>query len=304
MGPLMLIILDGFGLGKDYKGNAVKLANTPTLDRIIKNFPYTSLDASGEEVGLPSGQIGNSEVGHLNIGAGRIVYQDLSRINMEIESGKFNENESFIRAAEHAIKNDKKIHLIGLTSYGGVHSHMNHLKALIKLFKNQGVKETYIHSILDGRDVHPRIAKKDIEGLQLFLQEVEYGNIATVIGRYYAMDRDKKWDRTKVAYDLFVEGLGGEASDPVEWIDSNYKMDISDEFVRAGLVNKDGLIEKGDVVIFFNFRPDRMRQITEALTQDNFKGFEIKEDLDLNAFTITQYNEDFMGLEIVYKPET
>lgn len=303
MGPLMLIILDGLGLGKDYKGNAFKLANTPNIDKIFKEFPHTSLYASGEEVGLPDGQIGNSEVGHLNIGAGRIVYQDLTRINKAIKNRDFFKEESFIQASKYAKDNYKKVHLIGLTSYGGVHSHMDHLKALIEFFKAENVKDLYIHSILDGRDVDPKIAQRDIRELDEYLKEINYASIASIIGRYYAMDRDKKWDRTKIAYDLYTKGIGEKANNPAKWIEDNYKKDITDEFVKPALIDENGLIEKGDIVLFFNFRPDRMRQIVEALSQEDFTGFEIEKDLNLKVLTMTQYNEDFKDLEIIYKPE-
>ena len=213
--PVMLIILDGWGIGEDYPGNAIKLANTPNFDRLMEKYPNSELDASGLEVGLPEGQMGNSEVGHLNIGAGRVVYQDLPKINKTIEDGDFFKNEAFLKAIEHVKNNKSKIHLMGLVSDGGVHSHIEHLYGLLELMKKNELEEVYVHVFLDGRDVPPTIGKEHVAQLVEKMDEIGVGRIATISGRYYAMDRDKRWDRTKKAYDAITQGIGNKAEDPV-----------------------------------------------------------------------------------------
>ena len=221
--PVMLIILDGFGLGKDYPGNAIKLAKTPNIDRLMEKYPNTTLEASGLAVGLPEGQMGNSEVGHLNIGAGRIVYQDFTRISKSIKDGDFFEKEEFLQAIGNAKENNSKIHLIGLVSKGGVHSHISHLYALLELMKKHDFYNVFIHVILDGRDVSPTAGKEDVAELMEKIKEIGVGKIATVSGRYYAMDRDKRWDRTKLAYDAYTLGIGNEETDPVVAIENHIK---------------------------------------------------------------------------------
>lgn len=276
--PVMLIILDGFGIGKEYEGNAVKLAKTPNIDRLLKENPNVTLEASGLAVGLPEGQMGNSEVGHLNIGSGRIIYQDLTKITKSIEDGGFFQKKEFLEAIENAKKNNSKIHLIGLVSGGGVHSHNTHLYALLELMKKENFSDVYIHAILDGRDVSPTAGKEDIKELMRKIDEIGVGKIATVSGRYYTMDRDKRWDRTKLAYDAFTLGKGNESNDPILAIEKSYNEDILDEFIIPTIIKVDdepiATVDNNDSIIFFNFRPDRARQITRAFVDENFEGFE------------------------------
>ncbi|RVU55149.1 2,3-bisphosphoglycerate-independent phosphoglycerate mutase [Anaerosphaera multitolerans] len=304
MKPVMLIILDGFGIGKEYEGNAVYLAKTPVIDSLKKNFPHSRLEASGLAVGLPEGQMGNSEVGHLNIGAGRVVYQDLTRISKSIEEGGFYKNEHFLKAIENCKQNDSSLHLMGLVSKGGVHSHMDHLIALVNLAKNNGLKKVYIHAILDGRDVPPNIGAEDLLELEEKLNEIGIGEIATVSGRYYAMDRDKRWDRTKLAYDNYTLGSGEKYNRVKDLIKSNYDKAIYDEFVIPGTIEKEGkpvaLIEDNDSLIFFNFRPDRARQIVRALADENFDGFKREVFRNLYIVTMTQYDKTIPNIDVAY----
>lgn len=303
--PVMLIILDGFGLGKEYSGNAIKLAKTPNIDRFLKEYESTTLEASGLAVGLPEGQMGNSEVGHLNIGSGRIIYQDLTKISKSIEDGDFFEKEEFLKAIINAKKNNKKIHLIGLVSSGGVHSHNTHLYALLKLMRNQDFDQVYIHAILDGRDVPPTAGKADIKELIDKIKEIGVGEVATISGRYYAMDRDKRWERTELAYDAFVLGLGKEAMDPVMAIEKSYKENITDEFIIPTVIKKDGnpvaTVDNGDSIIFFNFRPDRARQITRAFVDEVFQGFERKKKVNTFYVTMTEYDKTIENTYVAYR---
>lgn len=303
--PVMLIILDGFGLGKEYSGNAIKLAKTPNIDRFLKEYESTTLEASGLAVGLPEGQMGNSEVGHLNIGSGRIIYQDLTKISKSIEDGDFFEKEEFLKAIINAKKNNKKIHLIGLVSSGGVHSHNTHLYALLKLMKNQDFHQVYIHAILDGRDVPPTAGKADIKELIDKIKEIGVGEVATISGRYYAMDRDKRWERTELAYDAFVLGLGKEAMDPVMAIEKSYKENITDEFIIPTVIKKDrgpvATVDNGDSIIFFNFRPDRARQITRAFVDEVFQGFERKKKVNTFYVTMTEYDKTIENTYVAYR---
>ena len=302
--PVSLIILDGWGIGKDYPGNAVTRGNTPVFDKLMQENPTSSLDASGEEVGLPAGQMGNSEVGHINIGAGRIIYQELPRISKAIEDGSFFEKKEFLAAVENAKKNNGKVHLMGLVSNGGVHSHVGHLYGLLELMKRQGQEEVYVHAILDGRDVPPSVGKEDIEKLEAKLKEIGVGKIATVTGRYYTMDRDTRWERTKLGYDALVHGVGVEANTAVEAVENSYKEGVEDEFLIPAVIKQDGepvaKIEDGDSVIFFNYRPDRARQITRAIVDDKFDGFDRGEKIDTLFVTMTEYDKSIENVLVAY----
>ncbi|NLN15538.1 MAG: 2,3-bisphosphoglycerate-independent phosphoglycerate mutase [Tissierellia bacterium] len=303
--PVMLIILDGWGIGEDYPGNAIKLANTPNFDRLMEKYPNSELDASGLEVGLPEGQMGNSEVGHLNIGAGRVVYQDLPKINKTIEDGDFFKNEAFLKAIEHVKNNKSKIHLMGLVSDGGVHSHIEHLYGLLELMKKNELEEVYVHVFLDGRDVPPTIGKEHVAQLVEKMDEIGVGRIATISGRYYAMDRDKRWDRTKKAYDAITQGIGNKAEDPVKAIEHSYKEGINDEFIVPTVIMEGdepvARVEDGDSIIFFNFRPDRARQLTRAFLDYDFEGFERDKVQDLYYVTMTEYDKTIKNAHIAFK---
>jgi 2,3-bisphosphoglycerate-independent phosphoglycerate mutase len=277
--PVALIILDGFALREETQGNAVAQAKKPNFDRYWSTYPHTTLTACGEAVGLPEGQMGNSEVGHLNIGAGRIVYQDLTRISKSIREGEFFENETLLAAVRHAKQNGKKLHLYGLLSDGGVHSHIEHLYALLELAKRENLQDVYIHAFLDGRDVAPDSAKGYLENLQQKIAELGVGRIATVQGRYYAMDRDKRWERTEKSYRAMVYGEGPKYTDPIQAVVESYEKSVYDEFVMPTvIVGEDGkpvgLVESEDSVIFFNFRPDRAIQLSQVFTNEDFQGFD------------------------------
>ena len=304
--PVMLMILDGFGISDNLDGNAVKLAKKPNYDNLISKYPHTILSACGLDVGLPEGQMGNSEVGHLNIGAGRIVYQELTRITKEIEEGNFYKNEALNFAIDEAKKNNSAIHLMGLLSDGGVHSHIKHLKALITLCKNKGLEKVYIHCFLDGRDVAPGSAKHYINDLEDFMAEEGVGQIATLSGRYYAMDRDNRWERVELAYNAIAKGEGNTYLSATEAIDEAYHDNKTDEFVIPSVIIKDGKpvakINNRDSVIFFNFRPDRAREITRALIDKEFSGFDRK-PLNLTYVCMTQYDKTIENVLIAYKPE-
>lgn len=305
--PVLLIILDGWGNGKDYPGNAVKLANTPNFDSLIVQNPNSQLDASGLEVGLPVGQMGNSEVGHLNIGAGRVVYQELPRISKAIEDGDFFEKEEFLQAIENAKKNKSKIHLMGLVSDGGVHSHIEHLYGLLELMKRQGQEEVFVHAFLDGRDVPPTIAKEHISQLVNKMADIGVGKIASISGRYYAMDRDKRWERTSLAYDAITQGKGILSTDPLLAVENSYKEGLNDEFILPTVITEDNKpvakVEEGDSIIFFNFRPDRARQITRALLDVDFDGFERERIENLFYVTMTEYDKSIQGTHVAYRSE-
>ena len=302
--PVSLIILDGWGIGKDYPGNAVTRGNTPVFDKLMQEHPSTTLDASGEEVGLPAGQMGNSEVGHINIGAGRVIYQELPRISKAIEDGSFFEKKEFLSAVENAKKNNGKVHLMGLVSNGGVHSHVEHLYGLLELMKREDMEEVYVHAILDGRDVPPSVGKEDIEKLEVKLKEIGVGKIATVTGRYYTMDRDTRWERTKLGYDALVHGIGVEANSPVEAVENSYKEGVEDEFLIPAVIKQNGKpvakIEDGDSVIFFNYRPDRARQITRAIVDDKFDGFDRGNKVDTLFVTMTEYDKSIENVLVAY----
>ncbi len=267
--PIVLCILDGYGLSNTLEGNAVRLANTPNLDDLMCMYPTTTIKACGEAVGLPEGQMGNSEVGHMNIGAGRIVYQSLTLINKAVKDGEFFKNEKFLHAIEHAKKNNSKFHIMGLLSNGGVHSSNEHIYALLQLAKEQGLTEVYVHAFLDGRDVAPDSAKSFVEELLVKMEEIGVGKIASVSGRYYAMDRDKRFERLDLAYQAMVNHKGESFSDPIAYIDESYKNEVFDEFVIPGYNETvDGQISDNDAVIFANFRPDRAIQMANVLTAD------------------------------------
>ncbi|WP_018132101.1 2,3-bisphosphoglycerate-independent phosphoglycerate mutase [Effusibacillus pohliae] len=306
--PVALIILDGFGLREEVQGNAVALANKPNFERYWTTYPHTQLNASGEAVGLPDGQMGNSEVGHLNIGAGRIVYQDLTRITKSIREGEFFENQAFLQAIRHVKEKGTKLHLAGLVSDGGVHSHIQHLFALLELAKRQQVENVFVHAFLDGRDVMPHTAINYIRDLQNKMQELGVGKLATLAGRYYAMDRDKRWDRTEKAYRAMVYGDGPKYTDPILALRESYDRSVTDEFViPTVIVNPDespvGLVEHEDAVILFNFRPDRAIQISRAFTNEAFDGFDRGPEHPerLHYVCMTFYSETVNG-DVAFQP--
>lgn len=274
MKPVLLCILDGVGINKDVYGNAVKQANTPVLADLWRNYPHSSLEACGELVGLPSGQMGNSEVGHTNIGAGRIVYQPLQMINEKIKTEEFFNNKNIINTINHVKNNNSNLHILGLLSDGGVHSHINHLLNLIDLVKNQGIKNVYIHCFLDGRDTLPRMSLTYLDILDKKLKQENIGTIATISGRYYAMDRDNRWDRINSAYKAIVDGEGEIYNNYREAVESNYQRNIDDEFVIPSVIDKNGMIKNNDGLICFNFRPDRLRELFSALTNNKVRTFE------------------------------
>jgi 2,3-bisphosphoglycerate-independent phosphoglycerate mutase len=305
--PVMLMILDGFGVNEKEDGNAVKAAYKPNYDRLFATYPYTELSASGMNVGLPRGQMGNSEVGHLNIGAGRIIYQELTRITKEIEEETFFKNEALNYAIDKALENNSALHLLGLLSDGGVHSHIDHLKALIKMAKNKGLSRVYIHAFLDGRDVPPTSGKNFITDIEGYMKEVGVGKIATLSGRYYAMDRDKRWERVELAYNAIVKSQGEFLNSASEAIERSYHDNKTDEFVLPTVIMDEGMpvarIKNNDSIIFFNFRPDRAREITRALNDKVFEGFE-RENLLLNFVTMTQYDKTIEDVTIAYHPQS
>ena len=304
--PLLLCILDGFGWVPDQTyGNAILAARTPNLDKLFAQYPYTTIGASGMNVGLPDGQMGNSEVGHTNIGAGRIVYQELTRITKDIQDGGFFENPALLGAVKNAAADGKALHLIGLLSNGGVHSHNEHLYALLELARRGGVKDVYVHAIMDGRDVPPDSGKGFIEELEAKMAEIGVGKIATVTGRYYAMDRDNRWDRVEKAYAAMVYGEGVQAQCPVEAVADSYAKEVTDEFVVPAVCAGGAQIGAGDSVVFFNFRPDRAREITRTFVDPAFKGFERKKGFfPLTYVCMTQYDATMPNVEVAFKPES
>lgn len=294
-----LIILDGWGHGKVEKVDALKLANTPTMDSLYSDFPNAELITFGQEVGLPDGQMGNSEVGHLNIGAGRVVFQALARINNEIEENRFKSNPILVEALEYAQTKAKKVHILGLLSDGGVHSHINHITELANAC-NEKVLETYIHAFLDGRDTAPNNGIKYIQQLEKDL-EGSSTQIGTILGRYFAMDRDNRWERIKVAYDLLVHNKAEYKGEASKFISLQYEDDITDEFMKAILVN-DSKIEEGDVVLFANFRTDRPRELTQVLCQEDHLDHEMSK-MNLHFVTMTNYNENYKGIKVMYEKD-
>ena len=305
MKPLVLCILDGFGHNPDSYGNAVAAAKKPNLDRLFASCPHTLIGASGMDVGLPDGQMGNSEVGHTNIGAGRIVYQELTRITKSIEDGDFFENEALVEAMKNAAADGRALHLMGLLSDGGVHSHITHLYGLLEMAKRCGVKEVNVHCFMDGRDVPPTSGKEYIEQLEAKMAEIGIGRIASVMGRYYAMDRDNRWDRVEKAYAAMVYGEGNKADSAVKAMEDSYAAEVTDEFVVPTVIAGGGRIKAGDSVIFFNFRPDRAREITRTLVDPDFTGFERKKGFfPLTYVCFTQYDATMPGVLVAFHPQS
>ena len=304
----MLMILDGFGINEQEEGNAVKLAKTPNIDSLMKKYPTTTIKPSGLAVGLPEGQMGNSEVGHTNIGAGRIVYQELTRITKSIEDGDFFSNEEFIKAIENCKKHNSKLHILGLLSDGGVHSHNRHLYGLLEMAKRRDFENVYIHCFLDGRDTPPASAENYIMELQEKMKEKGVGKIASISGRFYSMDRDKRWERIKKAYDALVNGVGAKYANVINAIENSYQKEVFDEFVEPTVITSaDGetpiaKIEENDSIIFFNFRPDRAREITRTIVDKDFKEFETKK-IKTYFVCFTSYDETMPNVHIAFKKE-
>lgn len=302
--PLILMILDGFGIAPEY-GNAIMAAKKPNLDRLFRENPLTQIGASGLNVGLPNGQMGNSEVGHTNIGAGRIVYQELTRITKEIEDGDFYKNPALVKAVAAAKAKGTALHLIGLLSDGGVHSHNGHLYALLELAKQNGLSKVYVHALLDGRDVPPSSGKGFVEDCLAKMQEIGVGEIATVAGRYYAMDRDNRWERVSKAYNAMVLGEGVQNPDPVAAVAKSYEDGVTDEFVMPVVCGPEGRISADDSVIFFNFRPDRARELTRAFVDPDFTGFErAKGFFPLTYVCMTQYDATMPNVDVAFHPQS
>ncbi|PUZ28793.1 2,3-bisphosphoglycerate-independent phosphoglycerate mutase [Chitinophaga parva] len=300
----ILIIMDGWAQGKVAAADAVAAANTPFVDSLYKQYPHTTLVTWGEEVGLPEGQMGNSEVGHLNIGAGRIVYQELQRINVAIREGELAQNPVLQETFQYAKSNGKALHLMGLVSDGGVHSHLSHLKALVNIAKEMGITKLYIHAFTDGRDTDPKSGLGYLTDLQQHL-DANGGKIASVTGRYYAMDRDKRWERVKLAYDALTKGIGTKAADAVAAVKASYAADVTDEFIKPIIITgADGApvatIQEGDAVLCFNFRTDRCREITQALTQQDFPDFDMH-TIPLFYTTMTQYDKTYKGVHVIFE---
>ena len=292
--PTVLMILDGYGLNETANGNAVAGAKTPVMDKLMAEYPFVKGNASGMAVGLPEGQMGNSEVGHLNMGAGRIVYQELTRITKEIQDGTFFTNEALVKAVENCKANDSALHAFGLLSDGGVHSHNTHLYGLLEMAKKNGLSKVYVHAFLDGRDTPPASGKDFVIALEEKMAEIGVGEVATVCGRYYAMDRDNNYDRVKCAYDALTKGIGQSAESAADGIQASYDKEETDEFVKPTVIMKDGApvatIQDKDSVVFFNFRPDRAREITRSFCDDDFKGFDREKRLDLVFVCFSDYD--------------
>ena len=322
--PIALIILDGYGINPAKEGNAVEAAHKPNLDKLTKENPSTIIRTSGMDVGLPEGQMGNSEVGHTNIGAGRIVYQELTRITKSIQDADFYDKKEFNDAIDNCLKNGTKLHLFGLLSDGGVHSHNTHLYALLELAKRRDLKDVYVHCFFDGRDVAPDSALGFVQELEDKLKEIGVGQIATIMGRYYAMDRDNRWERVELAYNALVMGEGRYAHSAVEGVKASYQEGIMDEFVVPTVILKNpaqngvnigpdnqmdkhptATIEAGDSIIFFNFRPDRAREITRSFVDPDFTGFERKKGFfPVHYVCMTQYDKTMPNVEVAFKPES
>ena len=304
--PTVLLILDGYGERKEKEGNAIALARTPVMDRLKKEFPYVEGQASGLFVGLPDGQMGNSEVGHMNMGAGRIVYQELTRITKSIQDGDFFENKALKAAVEHCKKEDSALHFMGLVSSGGVHSHIEHIYGLLELAKRAGLKKVYLHAFLDGRDTPPDSGKSFLLAVEKKMQELGVGEIATISGRYYAMDRDRNYDRVEKAYRAMVDGTGEKASSVEEAIDASYAKKVYDEFVLPTVIEKDGAVHTvsdGDAMIFFNFRPDRAREICHAFCDDDFSFFERGARKNIFFVCFTDYDPTIPNKHVAFEKE-
>ena len=306
--PVALIILDGFGLRGETKGNAVSQANKPNYERFWNTYPHATLTASGEAVGLPVGQMGNSEVGHLNIGAGRIVYQSLTRVNLAIREGQFEKNETFLKAMDHVKKNGTNLHIMGLLSDGGVHSHIEHLYALLHLAAEEGVENVYVHGFLDGRDVGPQTAEGYIKAAEEKMKEYGVGQFATISGRYYSMDRDKRWERVEKSYRSMVYGEGPAYKNAIDLVEDNYSHGIYDEFVIPSVITKENgepvaTVQENDAVIFYNFRPDRAIQISNTFTNKDFRSFDRgpKHPSELFFVCLTLFSESVDGF-VAFEP--
>ena len=302
--PLLLCILDGFGIAP-IEGNAIEAANTPNLDKIFAENPWTAIGASGMDVGLPEGQMGNSEVGHTNIGAGRVVYQELTRITKSIKDGDFFENEALVKAVDNCVANGTALHLIGLLSDGGVHSHNTHMYGILELAKRKGLEEVYVHAFLDGRDVSPTSGQGFVADCVAEMEKIGVGKVASVMGRYYAMDRDNRWERVEKAYAAMVYGEGEKATDAVKAVADSYAKDVTDEFVIPTVIEGGKTISEGDSVILYNFRPDRAREITRTFVDEAFDGFERKNGFfKLNYVCMTQYDATMPNVDVAFKPQT
>ncbi len=302
--PLILIIMDGFGFG-GHKGNAIEAAKTPNLDRLFANYPLTRIGASGMDVGLPDGQMGNSEVGHTNIGAGRVVYQELTRITKAVGDGSFFENEALLKAMRNVKEKGTALHILGLLSDGGVHSHNSHLYAILEMAKRQGVQKVYVHALLDGRDVPPSSGKEYVRACVAKMEEIGIGKIATVMGRYYAMDRDNRWERVEKAYAAMVYGEGNRCACPVQAVQDSYDANVTDEFVVPTVCAENAQISANDSVIFFNFRPDRAREITRCFVDESFDGFSRKKGFfPLYYVCMTQYDATMPNVDIAFRPQS
>ncbi len=303
--PTVLMILDGYGLNEKTEGNAVASAKTPVMDELMANYPFVKGYASGLSVGLPDGQMGNSEVGHLNMGAGRIVYQELTRITKEIQDGDFFKNEALLAGIANVKENNSDLHLYGLLSDGGVHSHNTHLYGLLELAKKEGVENVYVHCFLDGRDTAPTSGKGFIEELEAKMKEIGVGKIASICGRYYVMDRDNRWDRVEKAYNLLTKGEGVQADDAVEAMAASYEREVTDEFFEPTAIVENGTpratIKDGDSIIFFNFRPDRAREITRTFCMDEFDGFDRGARKNVKYICFTEYDVTIPNKEIAFK---
>ena len=307
MKPVVLMVLDGYGINENPEGNAIAMADTPNMDRLMKEAPYVLGNASGLHVGLPDGQMGNSEVGHMNIGAGRIIYQDLTRITKAIEDGDFFENKALLAAMENCKKNDSDLHLWGLLSDGGVHSHITHLYALLEMAKRQGLTKVFVHAFLDGRDTPPASGKDFVQALSDEMKKIGVGQIASLSGRYYAMDRDNNFDRVQKAYDSLVNGVGVMEKDAVEAMANSYAKDVTDEFVLPTVITDEAgkplsLVKDGDSVIFFNFRPDRAREITRVFCDDKFDAFN-RDRKDVMYVCFKDYDETIPNKSIAFEKE-
>ena len=304
---MMLMILDGFGINENEQGNAIKQANTPNIDKLMKTHPTTRIYASGMAVGLPEGQMGNSEVGHTNIGAGRIVYQDLTRITKSIEDGDFFSKPELVGAIENCKKHNSKLHVMGLLSDGGVHSTLRHLYGILELAKRKDFEDVYIHCFMDGRDTPPTSGESYILELEEKMKEKGVGKIATISGRFYSMDRDKRWQRIEKAYRAMVDGEGEKATSAIQAIEYSYQKEIFDEFIVPAVIMNGNepvaKIEKNDSVIFYNFRTDRAREITRTLVDKKFNEFKVKKDLDLYYVCMTTYDETMPNVEVAFKKE-
>ena len=302
--PIVLCIMDGYGISESINGNAVRLANTPNLDDLMAMYPNTTISASGMPVGLPDGQMGNSEVGHLNIGAGRTVYQSLTLINKALNEKTFFENEKFLKAIQHAKDNGSKLHIWGLLSNGGVHSSNEHIFGLLELAKQQGLDKVYVHAFLDGRDVAPDSGVDFVKELQEKIEEIGVGQIASISGRYYAMDRDNRWDRVELAYNALTSGEGVKGTDAPAAVQASYDNDKTDEFVLPTVIEKDGqptgVVSDKDSVVFFNFRPDRAREITRAFCDDDFQGFERKARPQVTFVCFTDYDDTIQNKQVAF----